>query len=699
MLLWKRFVASVLDKIAILIIFVLVMLFIQYTPYTASGHMGRYIGMMSIPPSHYDNIDKVPKERESKTIEISEYYQKQEAYNLSKEGKQTCLVLDLTITIWFIIINVLYYLLSELIVGASFFKALLGGKLYDYDGNKLGASQIIQRNFLFGFILGLSVLLRFILNINYIITLIMFFILYDIYIFKSKQNILDKLTRCYLLGKPYSLNKDNTIKETNLLKSQIIESDSSFYMNSMELNEQMRNEKQRETIKPKVFKTKIKIVWFLFVILSLYPIHNILSYFFADYYNLSNYHLAENHYNEKASSNFFRKAYEKRNRFWNEFPKEKFAISRHLPHSNSEGKWRNPKYGPIPEGKLISTYEGSGTASKIAGYKDVKYFYWVELPLRTIEEYYKNNKPKMEKVYYTKPEPYYREYSYRNSISTYSLNDLNSIFTNCKWLKANYLNKLAKQLNANGIPFKYIKIGNNNAIKYSDKDYNITRIIGCANGNAYLLETEATEATENQLSQSDLLCSSISLNHFQIVGGYKQIIIMFCLLIIFVTIAIVLLSGIKYKMVISNRYAFSLYCVAIGSIVASFAIAMYQSYYLFTDLSASCFSVFILAGSLFTVTFVTTPLCVFYYRKSKEKWKHDYLVPSLLKRTHYDTIQSDAVKKLYISLLCFPLMVFSLLPFGIFIVLFYSVPILLVCTIIIWFNKWHHWVKVSKKSE
>ena len=134
MLLWKRFVASVLDKIAILIIFVLVMLFIQYTPYTASGHMGRYIGMMSIPPSHYDNIDKVPKERESKTIEISEYYQKQEAYNLSKEGKQTCLVLDLTITIWFIIINVLYYLLSELIVGASFFKALLGGKLYDYDG-------------------------------------------------------------------------------------------------------------------------------------------------------------------------------------------------------------------------------------------------------------------------------------------------------------------------------------------------------------------------------------------------------------------------------------------------------------------------------------------------------------------------------------------------------------------------------------
>ena len=155
----------------------------------------------------------------------------------------------------------------------------------------------------------------------------MFFILYDIYIFKSKQNILDKLTRCYLLGKPYSLNKDNTIKETNLSKSQIIESDSSFYMNSMELNEQMRNEKQRETIKPKVFKTKIKIVWFLFVILSLYPIHNILSYFFADYYNLSNYHLAENHYNEKASSNFFRKAYEKRNRFWNEFPKEKFGVS------------------------------------------------------------------------------------------------------------------------------------------------------------------------------------------------------------------------------------------------------------------------------------------------------------------------------------------------------------------------------------
>ena len=125
---------------------------------------------MSAPPSHYENIDISMKNSPKKT-DTSEYFQKRRSYDLSREKKETCKELDLTITIWFIIINILYYFVGELLFGASFFKAILGGKLTDYNGDKLTALQILLRNIVLGFILIAFVVLRFVLNINYLITI------------------------------------------------------------------------------------------------------------------------------------------------------------------------------------------------------------------------------------------------------------------------------------------------------------------------------------------------------------------------------------------------------------------------------------------------------------------------------------------------------------------------------------------------
>ena len=685
------------------------MMFIQYTPYTAAGHLGRYVGMMSIPPSHYENIDKVSINKSPKTRDTSEYFQKRSSYDLSNEKTQSCRELDLTITIWFVFINILYFLVGELLLGASLFKAIMGGKLSDYNGNKLTALQILSRNIVFGLILIVFVVLRFVLNISYLITIFFFFFIYDSIIFKSKQNVLDKITKCYIKGKKYYRN-NNAIEESNQSAAQIIGNGRNFNVNSEDTNEYMIKEKREKPVITYINKTKNKIFWFVFLLFTLYPIHNILSYYFGDYYAISNYDMAENLYSEKESDNFIRKKYENETRSWNVFPKEQFAISRQLSHSNSIGYWANPKYGPIPDGTFKSTYEERGTCNYYVGSREIKRFRWEEeIPIDFGYEVLRRNAfsaeemeslkkafVKKKKVYYTTYEPDYMTYSYRNSISTYAISAFMSFLPNYESRYVNYLNDIAKQLNAVGISWNYINIDDKTAIAYCNKEHNVRRIIVCANGNAYLLETEATGHLREQ---SDLFLSSVSLNHYHIVGEKWNIITMFCMLILCVILAIVIFVNKQHNNVIQNRYAYSLFCLGISSIVICFVIAICQSYMLYTEYTASCSSVLGLIGALISVPFVITPLCLFYYRKTRERWKYDYIVPFFLKNVHLDFMKSDFSKKMYISYICYPTMILSLLPFGFIIVLLIFVPILLVITFIIWFNKWHRWVKESKMPE
>ena len=454
-------------------------------------------------------------------------------------------------------------------------------------------------------------------------------------------------------------------------------------MNNEDTSDDMIKIKGEKHVISFVKKKKNIIFWFVYILITLYPIHNILSYFFADYYNISNYNTTENIYNEKESDNYIRKKHENKKCSWIEFPKEQFAIFRNLlpsyiagpkyrqlSLSNSVGYWANLKYGPVPNGVPVSTYEGKGTDS-----------YIVDSEIDFLNE---------KEIYY------YKKYSYRNSISTYAISSLMSFLPNYEWLYVRYLNDIVKQLNAVGINWKYIKIDDKTAIAYCDKEHNIRRVIVCANGNAYLLETESTE---NLLVESNNLCSSVSLSHFHIVGGKWKIITMFCLLIFCIILTIVSFVNKKQKYVIHNRYAYSLFCIGIGSIVICFVIAICQSYMLYTNYTAFCSSVFCLIGALISVTFIITPLCLFYYRKSKERWKYDYIVPSFLEKAHLDFIKSDFKKKIYVSYICYPTMLLSLLPFGFIIVLLVFVPILLICTFIIWYNKWLHWVSVSKMYE
>ena len=212
--LWKRFVASCLDKLTILFIFVIVMLFVQYTPFTAAGKLGIYVAELSMAPSNYEYLDLSGHSSFNTDSGVSEYYQLRERIENAQIGEQSAKEVDLTITIWFVIINFIYFLTGELFMGASFFKHLFGGLLVNKEGEKLSKFSILVRNFLFFIILCLVVFLRFLLNTSYIFIVVIFFILFDFMVFTRKQNLLDVIIGSYLVSQK---KVDRTISEKDAL--------------------------------------------------------------------------------------------------------------------------------------------------------------------------------------------------------------------------------------------------------------------------------------------------------------------------------------------------------------------------------------------------------------------------------------------------------------------------------------------------
>ena len=147
---------------------------------------------------------------------------------------------------------------------------------------------------------------------------------------------------------------------------------------------------------------------------------------------------------------------------------------------------------------------------------------------------------------------------------------------------------------------------------------------------------------------------------------------------------------------IINRYAYSLFIISAISFMANMAIASHQAYRYYTDYFPTNMSVYVLSGSLLTAICVSMPLCVFYIKKSRQNWTKDFKVPLLLRNMHYNRLGTDMKKSTYATIVCIPLMVLSLLPLGIYIVILYCVPLLLIYSIIVSYQKWHTWVKESK---
>ena len=183
---------------------------VVYTPYTASGKLGTYLYIITIPPSNYKYIDIGKKKSQwssNNNYGVSSGYRALKELDLVSMKPETTKDTDIKITFWFILANLIYYLLGEILCGASFFNRIFGGVIVEYDGSEVEKSRLLVRNIAFSVILTSCVLFHFLLNISYLLITIIFFILFEFTLFTIRQNYLDKLFDNYLVNRS-CLNDD-----------------------------------------------------------------------------------------------------------------------------------------------------------------------------------------------------------------------------------------------------------------------------------------------------------------------------------------------------------------------------------------------------------------------------------------------------------------------------------------------------------
>lgn len=393
----------------------------------------------------------------------------------------------------------------------------------------------------------------------------------------------------------------------------------------------------------------VRILLAVSILISVYLIHTILSYYFADYYNVSNYG-EKGYYNEEDAENYLRKS------GYRFFPEE-FFIANSVGNKISQGNTPTSNFKYSFDIKLISRYAENGS-------------------------YYDDH--------------YNKLCHYFNSISTFDISEMMEDYLFEDYGYAAILKKMESTLRSESFDPQYTAINGKKALKfYAEKGTPTKYFILLSNRRLYFIETKS----ESGYDLESLSYKYGSQFHFNSFLTNKELGACFFLLILVSAITIGYNYLVHSRMRILNRYALSLFVIGIVSYIINFAIASYLAYVLYTNLNANNLSVLVLASSLVTSFCISTPLCVFYLKKSKEKWDYSYIVPSYLKCKHLHSIKREASKKGYIKYVCYPLMILSLLPLGVCIVIIYSIPILFTCSLSIWFIKWKNWVKESKNIE
>lgn len=619
----RRLIGTIIDKMALLVICFIAILVIGSFDLDFYGELGIFSALfhMTIDSVHSTAIGHV-------MINFPEDYMSQHQLEIDNRF-QYLIGLELKITSLFILINLIYYVLCELLLSSSVGKFLCRLKIISapyYSTARISPSKVFFRALCFLIIIGGIIALRWVVGFNYYVAILLFFLVMDLPVFFKRQSLLDIMSRSKLI---YGYNN----LSSNSLQSNEKVGVISYY--------------KSKTGELSSHRFTTKIVWLAFFVLSLCSIHIVLSYFFADYLNLSNYD-ADDHYLGKGAENDLRKS------SFIFFPSERFCAL------NVGNKFPPDNDFSLPyisaDAKFLSKYSIKGS------------------------EY--------EYDYYS----YSRYYHYVNEITTFDISEMMKryIFEYTEYDRI--LKEIEVALRSEDFDPQYTTINGKKALKYYINSGTPTkRLITCANKRLYFFETQS-ELGYKLEEMSYRYCSQFFFNSFH-TGKY---VISYFLSLIFYFLIVIGFSLYSCNgKVTKNRYALSLFVLSIVSFIINIVIASYQAYGLFTDLIACNSSVYVLAGSLLTVVCVSTPLCVFYWKKSKELWKSDYIVPLFLKN-QYDYIKGKVKKRAYVLYICYPLMALSLLPLGIYIVLLYCVPILIICSILIWFNKWRNWAKASK---
>lgn len=189
-----RFVGSIIDKIFILIIFVVG--FTAISPYGAPGKMGTYIGLRNTPLDLYEYIDKSQMNSYGTYNDgASQYYQDMERLANDPPHIGSTLELDMSITFTFILLNLLFYIIFESILSASPGKRMLGGVILDSADDKISFGKALTRGLCGGALMaGTYFLLHLQGGLTNTVVVVVFFLLLDLPVLFTKKSLLDLCT-------------------------------------------------------------------------------------------------------------------------------------------------------------------------------------------------------------------------------------------------------------------------------------------------------------------------------------------------------------------------------------------------------------------------------------------------------------------------------------------------------------------------
>ena len=193
----RRLSSSLIDKVLILVLFIISALCIS--PYGMPSHLGSYYALLDAAPSSYPSQD---------TYKAMHSVYGNTIYELIAPHKGETLSWDLQITGLFIIVNFIYYLLWEWIFRASLGKFLCGLTVASDNNQPTTEKEIIKRCFLLLLLMIAAVGLRFTFDINYYMTILLFFLIVDTSVIIKGKSLIDIMTSTYITKRKIYKNEN-----------------------------------------------------------------------------------------------------------------------------------------------------------------------------------------------------------------------------------------------------------------------------------------------------------------------------------------------------------------------------------------------------------------------------------------------------------------------------------------------------------
>ena len=181
--LFKRVIASVIDKFLILIAFVFVSFLLLGV--NALSKLGVYATLLGVSPDVY-------------------VYPTMVAYSPYD--------LDFQVTALFVVLNIIYYFVSEYFLKATVGKYMLGGVIVDSNEKNIDTAKIVKRCSMLIIMMLIAIIIRWMFNTTYWTVIIIFFLVNDlpVLLMNSRQSMVDFLSSTFLVTKDNNKIQSNS---------------------------------------------------------------------------------------------------------------------------------------------------------------------------------------------------------------------------------------------------------------------------------------------------------------------------------------------------------------------------------------------------------------------------------------------------------------------------------------------------------